>query len=163
MEMGIMDKLKKYLDGTEGEFDEVTMEDTDDLLDDGYVRQTARESFDDHTETGVNLSVQSAKRNIVSIDSHPGLSPHIALKKVDNNQDALEAARLFKEGKVIVVNMETCTNNPQRIIDFFSGVAFARDGLFKKVGGQVYVLAQSKKDISGEIFDERVSAPSYDN
>lgn len=161
--MGIMDKLKKYLDGTEGEYEEVE-EEVDEIISDAYSRPPARESFGDDTDdSNLHLSVQSSRRNIVNLDSHPGASPHLSLKKVNGNQDALDAAKLFKEGKVIVINMESCTNNPQRIIDFFSGVAFARDGIFKKVGSQVYVLAQSKKDMSGEIFDERVSNQDYEN
>ena len=79
------------------------------------------------------------------------------LKKVITPEDAKKAGALFKEDKVVMMNMEECGQDEQalrRILDFLLGVAFGRDGILKEVGSRVYLLAQNDIDISGEIFDE---------
>lgn len=65
--------------------------------------------------------------------------------------DAERAAQDLKERRPVIVNLERADDVlARRVIDFISGVAYALDGFYERVGDKVFLFTPSNIAISDE-------------
>ena len=70
-------------------------------------------------------------------------------------EDLLKAVDYLKEGKTVLLNLETTEMALlRRMIDFISGAAYALDANIKQATNDSYFIAPSKVDVGGEIFNK---------
>ena len=57
-------------------------------------------------------------------------------------QQALDIASLIKEGHIVVLNLERCGSvESQKLLDFISGAAYAREYKMNKIAVSTYLIA----------------------
>ena len=80
---------------------------------------------------------------------------NVVFQKIDRFSDVGGVADLLNEGRIVILNLETCPDlDSRRILDFLYGVSYANDGIIKRVAGRAYVFTPHNVDFSGEMLDE---------
>ncbi len=164
--MGIMDKLKKFVNvSEEGYVDDDDVNYEEDDFD--YTAPTAPRAQEQNSFASRTVRNQSAGSKVVDIDSaapaqKPVAKPHVVFKKIDRFENVGEVADILNEKRIVILNLETCPNDiSQRIIDFLYGVAYANKGDFKRVAGRAYIITPYNVPVSGELLDEISNMSSF--
>ena len=94
---------------------------------------------------GVNLGASSIELKVV---------------KPENFEDVVAIADHLLNRRTIVLNLEATTKEvSRRMIDFFSGVAYAIDGQIKRVANATYIITPSNVDVSDGSTPAEPAAP----
>ncbi len=80
----------------------------------------------------------------------------LVLVKPERFEDVTGIADHYCARKTIVLNLEKADRDlSRRIIDFMSGVAYAKNGNLRKAANNTFVIAPSDVDVSGEtVYEE---------
>jgi cell division inhibitor SepF len=79
----------------------------------------------------------------------------VVLVKPERFDNAPEIADHLRETHTVVLNLESASKEiARRLVDFLSGVAYARDGKIKRVANSTYIITPSGVDILGDLIDE---------
>jgi len=80
---------------------------------------------------------------------------NVVFQKIDRFSDVGGVADVLNDGKIVILNLETCPDmESRRVLDFLYGVSYANDGTIKRVAGRAYVFTPHNVDFSGEMLDE---------
>ncbi len=168
--MGVFGKIKdmfnvseeRYFDETE---DMLTGEEEDDFG--GNQSRRGGRRFEDEPEQqypareySVNdssnvVNMHKKKGDIVYSHSSSVYGSNVVFQKIDRFGDVGAVADLLNDGKIVILNLETCPDmESRRVLDFLYGVSYANDGVIKRVAGRAYVFTPHNVDFSGEMLDE---------
>lgn len=82
----------------------------------------------------------------------------LVLVKPERFEDVTGIADHYCAKKTIVLNLEKADRDlSRRIIDFLSGVAYAKNGTLKKAAHNTFVIAPCDVDVNGDTFAEDYS------
>ena len=78
--------------------------------------------------------------NIITI--YQSWAGKIFIQAPMREQQALDIASLIKEGHIVVLNLERCGSvESQKLLDFISGAAYAREYKMNKIAVSTYLIA----------------------
>ncbi|MDR0381036.1 MAG: cell division protein SepF [Oscillospiraceae bacterium] len=132
--MGLLDELKRLAHpySEEDEFDDIIP------------------SRNGHT---VPTSESTQRDKVLTIPTTTQLQ--VVLVKPERFDNAPEIADHLRETHTVVLNLESASKEiARRLVDFLSGVAYARDGKIKRVANSTYIITPSGVDILGDLIDE---------
>jgi len=90
---------------------------------------------------------------IVNINATTQLQ--VVLVKPERFEDARSVADYIKEGKTVVLNLESTNKEvARRVIDFLSGASYAKDGSLRRVANSTFIITPHTVNIMGDIIDE---------
>ena len=102
-----------------------------------------------------NVVKMQKKGDIVYSHSSSLYGSNVVFQKIDRFGDVGAVADLLNEGKIVILNLETCPDmESRRVLDFLYGVSYANDGIIKRVAGRAYVFTPHNVDFSGEKLEE---------
>lgn len=88
----------------------------------------------------------------------------LVLVKPERFEDVTGIADHYCAKKTIVLNLEKADRDlSRRIIDFLSGVAYAKNGTLRKAANNTFVIAPSDVDVNGDTILEEYSDYSADS
>ena len=80
-----------------------------------------------------------------------GIDAFIIVEKPVHFMEAERISKHIKDGRAVIVNTEnTVPEEKQRLIDFLSGVAMAKDGMIAKIYQNVFICAPKNIGVVGE-------------
>ncbi len=86
----------------------------------------------------------------------------VVLCKPDVFNDVAPIADHLKQGKTVVLNLETTERETsRRVVDFLSGSAYALSCKLKKVANNTFIIVPDTTDISGELLLDDFGEENY--
>lgn len=144
--MGIKDKLSGFFRAQEDEYD-----DFEGAYDD-YEDEAAPASYVKDTS--------SDKQKVVSMRNHAQLQ--VVLVKPERFEDAPSIADHLNNKHTVVLNLEKTPKDVQRrLIDFLSGVAYANNGLVKRVAANTFMITPYNVDVMGDMLIDEIEGGTY--
>ncbi|MPM23056.1 Cell division protein SepF [bioreactor metagenome] len=147
--MGFMDELKRlarpYEDEEEDEFDDF----------EEPVSRSERGREKVKETTGTFSPSDNERRNNKVVNIHTTTQLQVVLVKPERFENASEIADHLREKRTVVLNLESTNKEiARRLLDFLSGVAYAKEGKIKKVAISTYIITPYNVDILGDLIDE---------
>lgn len=97
------------------------------------------------------LRLRRNRETILSLHGPPE-QPTVEVHYPRSYEDARRYGELFKEGKMITIDLGSCDKRlRQQVIDFLSGVAFGLEGTAHKVNHNVFLFAPRNFVVIGDI------------
>lgn len=98
---------------------------------------------------GTSAKAQSNGNNILQVHAHRG--SQITKRAPRSLADAQRAAEDLKDRRPVIVNLEKADDElARRVIDFISGVTYALNGFYERVGDKVFLFTPSNIIIADE-------------
>jgi len=98
---------------------------------------------------GSSAKTQSNGNNILQVHAHRG--SQITKRAPRSLADAQRAAEDLKDRRPVIVNLEKADDElARRVIDFISGVTYALNGFYERVGDKVFLFTPSNIIIADE-------------
>ena len=145
--MGIKDKLSGFFRAQEDEYD-----DFEGAYDD-YDDDAAPASYTKETTS-------ADKQKVVSMRNHAQLQ--VVLVKPERFEDAPSIADHLNNKHTVVLNLEKTPKDVQRrLIDFLSGVAYANNGLVKRVAANTFMITPYYVDVMGDMLIDEIEGGTY--
>ena len=102
------------------------------------------------------------KGKVVNFASNSAGPMQLMLAKPERFEAAAEIADHLRDGRAVLMNLETTTKDvARRLIDFLSGVAYAMGGRIKKVSANTYIITPNGVNLMGDLMDELESTGIY--
>ena len=80
---------------------------------------------------------------------------YVVFKRLKDFQMATQVADRMVENKIVILNLESCDDEvARRVLDFIGGVAYACNGMVKRIAGRVFMITPKGISSDGEFFDE---------
>ena len=100
-------------------------------------------------------SERSERRSNKVVNIHTTTQLQVVLVKPERFENASEIADHLREKRTVVLNLESTNKDiARRLLDFLSGVAYANEGMIKKVAISTYIITPYNVDILGDLIDE---------
>jgi len=107
-----------------------------------------------------SLSRRSSNNKVVSLNNQAQLS--VVLVKPDKFEAAADIADHLKEQRAVLLNLEKADKEvSRRMVDFLSGVAYAKEGKVKRVAKSTYIITPCNVEVVGDLIDELESSGVY--
>ena len=95
----------------------------------------------------------TSRDKVVNINTTTQLQ--VVLVKPEKFQDASAIADHLRDKRTVVLNLESANKDvARRMVDFWSGAAYAQEGKIKKVAVATYIITPYNVDIIGDLIDE---------
>ncbi|MEE1229148.1 MAG: cell division protein SepF [Lachnospiraceae bacterium] len=122
-------------------------------------RRSSRKKQEDEDEyTGYKEEDTPQDRTVIPIGGPQKESDEVKVIKPQEFNEAQIVAEYLKEGKTTIVNLEGIEiGQAQRIIDFIGGASFAVDGTLKAISNNIFIVAPTNIEVTGDLRDEIVS------
>jgi len=80
---------------------------------------------------------------------------YVVFKRLKDFQMGSQVADKMVEGKIVILNLESCDDEiARRVLDFIGGVAYACSSMVKRIAGRVFMITPKGVNSDGEFFDE---------
>lgn len=80
---------------------------------------------------------------------------YVVFKLLKDFTMATQVADRMTEGKIVILNLESCDDEvARRVLDFIGGVAYACGGMVKRIAGRVFMITPKGVNADGEFLDE---------
>ncbi len=90
---------------------------------------------------------------VVNLNNAAQLS--VVLVKPERFEAAADIADHLKEQRAVLLNLEQADGEvSRRMVDFLSGVAYAKEGKVKKVAKSTYIITPCNVEVVGDLIDE---------
>ena len=123
---------------------------------DSYVDDTEDDVFPGGQGGAQEYTQQEVKQHsnkVVNINATTQLQ--VVLVKPERFEDASTIADQLNAKRTVVLNLESTGKEvSRRLIDFLSGVAYATNGLLKRVATSTFINTPYNVDIMGDLIDE---------
>ena len=97
---------------------------------------------------------------VVNIAATTQLS--VVLVKPERFEDATAIADHLRGKRTVVLNLESTSKDiSRRLVDFLSGVAYAKEGQIKRVANSTFIITPYNVEFEGDIIDELESSGVY--
>ena len=148
--MSLWDGIKNIMNVSDDEFDDenVVEEETVEYSEPVRKEQPKKETF-------------RAERKNKTVPFNNG-NMQVVLVKPERFEDVTAIADHYCARKTVVLNLEKADRDlSRRIIDFFMGVAYAKNGTLKKAAYNTFVIAPADVDVNGDSFAEDYGDSNY--
>jgi len=106
-------------------------------------------------EPGLPRRSSTNTNNVVNINSAINSQLSVVLVKPEKFESVADIADHLKEQRTVVLNLEQTNKDiARRIVDFLSGVAYAKEGKIKKIANSTYLITPVNVELLGELIDE---------
>ena len=159
--MGIVDNIKKRMNGPEDEgYDEAYNDDDYYTYSFGaYEDVPAEDDGMGSVSTGMGTGLGGMNSGI-SLSGSSGSALEMKVVKPETFDSVAQIADHLLSRRTVVLNLESTNNeSARRLIDFLSGVAYSIDGSLKKIASNAYVITPSKVDVGDAKLTNRKQAP----
>ncbi|MBR6572340.1 MAG: cell division protein SepF [Clostridia bacterium] len=150
--MGFKDYFKGILNVDDDEFE------TEEMLEEEETQQ----SFEKETSVKREPIIRryTYDRKTKGEDDSTGM--RVVLCKPDVFNDVAPIADHLRQGKTVVLNLETTERETsRRVVDFLSGAAYALSCKLKKVANNTFIIVPNSTDISGELLLDDFGEENY--
>ena len=150
--MGFKDYFKGILNVDDEEFE------TEEMLEEEEIQQ----SFAKETPVKREPIIRryTTDRRARSEEDTAGM--RVVLCKPDVFNDVAPIADHLRQGKTVVLNLETTERETsRRVVDFLSGSAYALSCKLKKVANNTFIIVPNSTDISGELLLDDFGEENY--
>ena len=150
--MGFKDYFKGILNVDDEEFE------TEEMLEEEETPQ----SFERETQVKREPIIRryTSERRARSEEETAGM--RVVLCKPDVFNDVAPIADHLRQGKTVVLNLETTERETsRRVVDFLSGSAYALSCKLKKVANNTFIIVPNSTDISGELLLDDFGEENY--
>lgn len=148
--MSLWDGIKNIMNVSDDDYEDevVDIEETVDYSESVKKEQPKRESA-------------RAERKSKTVPFTSG-NMQLVLVKPERFEDVTGIADQYCAKKTVVLNLEKADRDlSRRIIDFFMGVAYAKNGTLRKAAHNTFVIAPADVDVNGDVFVEDYSDSTY--
>lgn len=148
--MGIVDNIKKRMNGAEEEGYDEAYNDDDYYADSfGLYEEAPAEDDTGSVSTGMGTGLSGMGMNSgISISGSSGSALEMKVVKPESFDSVAQIADHLLSRRTVVLNLEnTNKETARRLIDFLSGVAYSIDGSLKKIASNAYVITPSNVDV----------------
>ena len=140
--MGLWDGIKNIMNVSDDEYEDEVFEE-----------ETFEEAAPSKKETIKRET--TSRRASKTVPFNSGDNMRLFLAKPERFEDVTSIADQYCARRTIVLNLEKADRDlSRRIIDFMSGVAYAKNGSLRKAANNTFVIAPSDVDVSGETVIE---------
>lgn len=151
---GIVDKFKRMWDAPDDEYEYDDEYGYADDGDDRYVEEPVREVERDREP--------SSRNKVVNINATAKLQVCLFKPERFGEETRTIADELMKTHTVVLNLEDTNKDMARRIIDFLSGVAYAKNGKIKRVATNTYIIIPNNVDLTGDdLLDELENSGVY--
>lgn len=143
---GLVDKISKFWNSPEDEYEE--------YYDEDEVYDEEEESANEPEEAPAPSIFKRNNNKVVNINRSQ--LQVIVFKPMSYGSDTKDIADALMNKCAVVLNLErTPKEDSRRILDFLGGVAYANNGKIKPIATGTYMITPHNVDLSGEdLFDE---------
>jgi len=107
-----------------------------------------------------DVEVTKRSNKVVNIAATTQLS--VVLVKPERFEDATAIADHLRGKRTVVLNLESTSKEiSRRLVDFLSGVAYAKEGQIKRVANCTFIITPYNVEFEGDIMDELESSGVY--
>lgn len=79
----------------------------------------------------------------------------VVLVNPDRFESAADIADHLKSDRTVILNLEQTNKDvARRMVDFLSGVAYAKEGRIKKIANSTYLIIPCNVELMGDLVDE---------
>ncbi len=165
---GFVDKFKRMWDSPddEYEYDNYEYEDDNDSYDEEYEREREREyrraERAERRRSNDAYSDYEGGNKVVNINASTKIQVVLFKPERFGEETRTIADELIKN-RTVVLNLEdTNRDMSRRIIDFLSGVAYAKQGKIKKIANSTFIIMPENVDFTGDdLLDELENSGVY--
>jgi len=162
--MGMMDKFRGWM-GVDDDYDE-EYEYTEEKEVPAPSRKRAAKEIKEKESVVMDnpyvSDMENTKRSnkVVNIAATTQLS--VVLVKPERFEDATAIADHLRGKRTVVLNLESTSKEiSRRLVDFLSGVAYAKEGQIKRVANCTFIITPYNVEFEGDIMDELESSGVY--
>ncbi len=162
--MGMMDKFRGWMGVDDDDYDEIDMNDEieGEISSRKRSAKPAREKEQPVMDNPYVSDMDTPKRGnkVVNIAATTQLS--VVLVKPERFEDATAIADHLRGKRTVVLNLESTSKDiSRRLVDFLSGVAYAKEGQIKRVANSTFIITPYNVEFEGDIMDELESSGVY--
>jgi len=121
---------------------------------DGWISRLRDRWFgegEEEEEEETEESYRGNRRNGTVLKVHSNRGHQICKRAPRNLNDAQKAAEDLKDRRPVIVNLEKADDDlARRVIDFISGVTYALNGFYERVGDKVFLFTPANIVIADE-------------
>ena len=161
--MGMMDKFRGWM-GVDDDYDEEYeyIEEKEEAPSRKRAVKDTKEKESVVMDNPYMGDVEVTKRSnkVVNIAATTQLS--VVLVKPERFEDATAIADHLRGKRTVVLNLESTSKEiSRRLVDFLSGVAYAKEGQIKRVANCTFIITPYNVEFEGDIMDELESSGVY--
>lgn len=162
--MGMMDKFRGWM-GVDDDYDEEYEYIEEKEVEAPSRKRAAKEIKEKESVVMDNpyvndLEVPKRSNKVVNIAATTQLS--VVLVKPERFEDATAIADHLRGKRTVVLNLESTSKEiSRRLVDFLSGVAYAKEGQIKRVANCTFIITPYNVEFEGDIIDELESSGVY--
>jgi len=172
--MGFLDEFKKLTHPMDDEDDDDFLDEAEEMAEPQSVKRRnpfagfafgapAQEEDEPAAKPAAAAApVRQGKGKVVNFAGGSSGAMQLMLAKPERFEAAAEIADNLRDGRAVLMNLETTTKEvARRLIDFLSGVAYAMGGKIKKVSANTYIITPTGVNLMGDLMDELESTGFY--
>ena len=162
--MGMMDKFRGWM-GVDDDYDEEYEYIEEKEVPAPSRKRAAKEIKEKESVVMDNpyvgdVEVTKRSNKVVNIAATTQLS--VVLVKPERFEDATAIADHLRGKRTVVLNLESTSKEiSRRLVDFLSGVAYAKEGQIKRVANCTFIITPYNVEFEGDIMDELESSGVY--
>ena len=162
--MGMMDKFRGWM-GVDDDYDEDYEYMEEKEVEAPSRKRAAKEIKEKESVVMDNpyvgdVEVTKRSNKVVNIAATTQLS--VVLVKPERFEDATAIADHLRGKRTVVLNLESTSKEiSRRLVDFLSGVAYAKEGQIKRVANCTFIITPYNVEFEGDIMDELESSGVY--
>ena len=162
--MGMMDKFRGWM-GVDDDYDEEYEYIEEKEIEAPSRKRAGKETREKESVVMDNpyvsdVEVTKRSNKVVNIAATTQLS--VVLVKPERFEDATAIADHLRGKRTVVLNLESTSKEiSRRLVDFLSGVAYAKEGQIKRVANCTFIITPYNVEFEGDIMDELESSGVY--
>jgi cell division inhibitor SepF len=163
--MGMMDKFRGWMGVDDDDYEdemEIAEESIEEVSSRKRSAKPVREKEQNVMDNPYAGDIEIPKRGnkVVNIAATTQLS--VVLVKPERFEDATAIADHLRGKRTVVLNLESTSKDiSRRLVDFLSGVAYAKEGQIKRVANSTFIITPYNVEFEGDIMDELESSGVY--
>ena len=148
--MGVWDGIKNIFNLSDEDYDDEELEEMQDDEQDSYAEEpVAKRVKEPVKRETTRFTERRSSKTVPFNNGNDGMRLYLA--KPERFEDVTTIADQYCARKTVVLNLEkTDRDLARRILDFMSGVAYAKNGDLRKAAINTFVIVPSDVDVSGE-------------
>lgn len=161
---GFVEKFKKMWDSPDEEYDYDEYEEDENGYEEEYDRESERDREREYRRaeraerrrmTTDAYTEYEGSNKVVNISANTKIQV-VLFKPERFGDDTIEIADELIKNRTVVLNLENTNRDmSRRILDFISGVAYAKKGKIKKVANSTFIIMPENVDFTGDdLLDE---------
>ncbi len=150
--MSFLSKLKEIFQFNDDGMahDDYDEQEYDEVEEENEVEQPRRQPVSPNTQAPV-----AGMKKTGSININAKSSLQVVLAKPTRIEEATTIADHLKDNHTVVLNLEDAKSPVrEKLFDFLSGVAYAKDGQPKRVAKSTYIITSNNVDVKGDVVEE---------